>query len=142
MDIDREGTLNDPAINQKAEGKIFPGLPQSEIKTDFLRTFEFNSPEQLIIIETKEYSSLCEYSGLPDGGTLKIEYYPTAGKAVELKSLKYFMVSMRNVLIFQERAAKRIYNDLKNLLETERIKVTLTYNIRGGFDVVCIEGTL
>lgn len=142
MDIDREETLHNPEIGQKAEGKIFPGFPQSDIKTDFLKTFLFDSPEQLITIETKEFSALCEYSGLPDSATLKIEYYPTGGKAVELKALKYYIVSFRQILIFQEKAAKRIYNDMKNILETEKIRVTLIYNIRGGFDVTSVEGSL
>ena len=73
---------------------------------------------------------------------MKIEYYPTGGKCIELKSLKYYFVSFRNVGIYQEAATKRIYMDLKNALGTEKIKVTTIYNTRGGFDTTCIEGKL
>ena len=39
---------------------------------------------------------------LPDIAYVKIEYFPTGGKCVELKSLKYYFVSFRNVGIYQE----------------------------------------
>ena len=35
-----------------------------------------------------------------------------------------------------------IYNDLKNALETEQLMITTLYNIRGGFQTTCVEGTL
>ena len=73
---------------------------------------------------------------------VKIEYFPKGGKCIELKSLKYYFVSFRNVGIYQEGATKRIYNDLKSTLETEQIRVTTIYNTRGGFDTTCIEGEL
>lgn len=124
------------------EGKRFDFVDESHIRTDFLETFDFDSPEQLIITETREFSAVCPFSGLPDYAYLKIEYHPDGGKCVELKSLKYYIVSFRNVGIYQEAATKRIYEDLKRLLNTERLRVTTVYNTRGGFDTTCIEGTL
>ena len=47
-----------------------------------------------------------------------------------------------SVGIYQEAATKRIYDDLKALLNTSRIKITTIYNTRGGFDTTCIEGEL
>ncbi|RMI09759.1 MAG: NADPH-dependent 7-cyano-7-deazaguanine reductase QueF [Calditrichaeota bacterium] len=124
------------------EGKRFDFVDESHIRTDFLETFDFDSPEQLIITETREFSAVCPFSGLPDYAYLKIEYHPDGGKCVELKSLKYYIVSFRNVGIYQEAATKRIYEDLRGLLNTERLRVTTVYNTRGGFDTTCIEGTL
>ena len=77
-----------------------------------------------------------------DYSYLKIEYFPEGGKCVELKSLKYYIISFRNVGIYQEAATKRIYDDLKKLLDTKKIQVTTIYNTRGGFDTTCIEGAL
>ncbi|NOZ04276.1 MAG: NADPH-dependent 7-cyano-7-deazaguanine reductase QueF [FCB group bacterium] len=126
----------------KAEGKIFDFVDQSHIRPDFLETFPFDSPKQYITTETDEFSAVCPFSGLPDLAYVKIEYYPEGGKCVELKSLKYYFISFRNVGIFQEEATKRIYNDLKAVLETRRLRVTTIYNTRGGFDTTCIEGSL
>ena len=126
----------------KAEGKIFDILEEDAIRPDYLETFDFDSPEQYILTETDEFSAVCPFSGLPDFAYLKIEYNPTGGKCIELKSLKYYIISFRNVGIFQEAATKRIYNDLKKVLSTSRLKVTTIYNTRGGFDTTCVEGEL
>ena len=126
----------------KAEGRSFDFLDESHIQTNFLETFEFDSPNQYITTETDEFSAVCPFSGLPDLAFVKIEYYPDGGKCVELKSLKYYFISFRNVGIYQEAVTKRIYSDLKSVLETNRIRVTTVYNTRGGFDTTCIEGNI
>ena len=126
----------------KFDGKYFKFDGEEKINSDFLETFPFDSPDQYIMTETDEFSAVCPFSGLPDLAYVKIEYYPTGGKCIELKSLKYYFVSFRNVGIYQEGATQRIYNDLKNVLDIEKIRITTVYNTRGGFDTTCIEGKL
>ena len=126
----------------KAEGKKFDYVDESHIDADLLEVFDFNSPEQYIKTETDEFSAVCPFSGLPDISYVKIEYFPTGGKCVELKSLKYYFVSFRNVGIYQEAATKRIYSDLRGVLKTDRLMITTLYNIRGGFEATCVEGSL
>ena len=126
----------------KAEGKTFDYVDESHIDADLLEVFDFNSPEQYIKTETNEFSAVCPFSGLPDLSYVKIEYFPTGGKCVELKSLKYYFVSFRNVGIYQEAATKRIYSDLQEILKTDRLAITTLYNIRGGFETTCVEGSL
>ena len=126
----------------KAEGKIFNYDDASKINADFLETFPFESVDQYIKTETNEFSAVCPFSGLPDLAKVRIEYFPTGGKCVELKSLKYYFTSFRNVGIYQEGATKRIYDDLSSILETKKIQITTIYNIRGGFKTTCIEGNV
>tara|TARA_Y100000741_G_scaffold344542_1_gene309217 strand:+ start:59 stop:448 length:390 start_codon:yes stop_codon:yes gene_type:complete len=126
----------------KAEGLKLDYGSEELINSEYLETFLFDSPNQYIITETDEFSAVCPFSGLPDYSYLKIEYFPEGGKCVELKSLKYYIISFRNVGIYQEAATKRIYNDLKKLLNTNKMQVTTIYNTRGGFDTTCVEGTL
>jgi len=126
----------------KADGKIFDWESPDRIRTDFLETFDFDSPGQYIKTQTREFIAACPFSGLPDTGRLIIEYYPEGGKCIELKSLKYYVVSFRNVGLFQEGVTKRIYTDLKDTLATDRLRVTTIYNTRGGFDTTCCEGEL
>ena len=126
----------------KAEGLKLDYGSEDLINQKYLETFPFNSPNQYIITETDEFSAVCPFSGLPDYSYLKIEYFPEGGKCVELKSLKYYIISFRNVGIYQEAATRRIYDDLKKLLDTKKIQVTTIYNTRGGFDTTCIEGSL
>ncbi len=125
-----------------AEGRGFEFQDENHIQTDFLEIFEFDSPNQYIRTETDEFTAVCPFSGLPDTAHVIIEYYPEGGKCVELKSLKYYFVSYRNVGIYQEAATKRIYEDLKSILGTELLRVSTLYNTRGGFDTTCIEGKL
>lgn len=126
----------------KAEGKNFNYDDASKINVDFLETFPFESVDQYIKTETNEFSAVCPFSGLPDLAKVRIEYFPTGGKCVELKSLKYYFTSFRNVGIYQEGATKRIYDDLSSILETKKIQITTIYNIRGGFKTTCIEGSI
>ena len=126
----------------KAEGKQIEFLDESHINPAFLETFNFDSPNQLVTTETDEFSAVCPFSGLPDLAYVKIEYHPDGGKCVELKSLKYYFISFRNVGIYQEAVTKRIYIDLKIALNTKRLRITTIYNTRGGFDTTCVEGNL
>ena len=126
----------------KAEGKQFKFLDESHINPGFLETFNFDSPNQLITTETDEFSAVCPFSGLPDLAYVKIEYHPNGGKCVELKSLKYYFISFRNVGIYQEGVTKKIFGDLKGILDTSKLRVTTIYNTRGGFDTTCVEGNL
>jgi len=126
----------------EAEGKIFNYDDASKINATFLETFPFESVDQYIKTETNEFSAVCPFSGLPDLAKVRIEYFPTGGKCVELKSLKYYFTSFRNVGIYQEGATKRIYDDLSSILETKKIQITTIYNIRGGFKTTCIEGSI
>tara|TARA_B100001564_G_C20052090_1_gene408087 strand:+ start:65 stop:460 length:396 start_codon:yes stop_codon:yes gene_type:complete len=126
----------------KAEGENFDFEDISKINPNYLETFKFDSPKQYIKTVTNEFSAVCPFSGLPDIAKVIIEYFPTGGKCVELKSLKYYFTSFRNVGIYQEAVTKRIYDDLIAVLKTKKIKITTIYNIRGGFKTVCIEGQI
>ncbi|MEO8226517.1 MAG: preQ(1) synthase [Gemmatimonadota bacterium] len=101
-----------------------------------LETFGYEGPAQRIVTETKEFSAVCPYSGLPDYAVLRIEYVPS-DRCIELKSLKYYVTSYRNVGIFQEHATARIAEDLWKALAPRQLSVTTVYNIRGGFDTTC-----
>ena len=107
----------------KAEGKSFEFLDESHIDPSLLEVFDFDSSKQYIKTETDEFSAVCPFSGLPDIAYVKIEYFPTGGKCVELKSLKYYFVSFRNVGIYQEAATKRIYSDLLSAVDRRSLRV-------------------
>ena len=126
----------------KAEGGNFNFEDTSKIDPNYLETFDFNSPNQYIKTVTNEFSAVCPFSGLPDIAKVIIEYFPAGGKCVELKSLKYYFTSFRNVGIYQEAVTKQIYDDLSLVLKTKKIQITTIYNIRGGFKTVCVEGQI
>jgi 7-cyano-7-deazaguanine reductase len=119
-----------------AEGRTIPFVGPEHIDVAVLETFGYEGPAQEIVTETNEFSAVCPYSGLPDFARLTITYVPGA-KCVELKSLKYYVTSFRNVGIFQEHATARIAEDLFKVLEPQKLSVRTVYNIRGGFETTC-----
>jgi 7-cyano-7-deazaguanine reductase len=106
---------------------------EDEIKPEILRTFpyEYKGKDIVIKIETDEFSAVCPWSGLPDYGKIIVEYIPT-DLILELKSFKYYIYTYRNVGIYQEHAINRIFEDIVKILKPKWIKITLTYNVRGG----------
>ena len=119
-----------------AEGRTIPFVGPETIDVSVLETFEYSGPDQEIATETREFSAVCPYSGLPDFATLTIKYVPS-DSCVELKSLKYYVTSYRNVGIFQEHATAKIAEDLFKLLEPQMLEITTRYNVRGGFETKC-----
>lgn len=119
-----------------AEGRSLPFTGPETIDVEVLETFPYDGPEQRIVTETRDFSAVCPYSGLPDYALLRIVYSPT-DRCVELKSLKYYITSFRNVGIFQEHATARIADDLYRALAPRHLEVTTVYNVRGGFETTC-----
>ncbi|MFC1616799.1 preQ(1) synthase [Candidatus Margulisiibacteriota bacterium] len=120
----------------KADGKIFNFDPPEKIKADFLEVFPYKGEKQYITYKTKEFSAVCPFSGLPDIAEVVIEYIPKKF-CLELKSLKYYFISYRNIGIYQEAVTNRIFKDLHKILKPQYLKITTIYNTRGGIDAVC-----
>ena len=78
-----------------------------------------------------EFTSVCPKTGLPDFGTITIEYVP--GKlCVELKSLKYYFLQYRNCGIFMENIANRVLDDVVKAIKPKSCTVTGDFTPRGG----------
>ena len=101
-----------------AEGRTVPFTGPEAIDAAVLETFPYDGPEQEIVTTTREFSAVCPFSGLPDIADLTVRYIP-GDRCVELKSLKYYIMSYRSVGIFQEHATARIAEDLQKLLARE-----------------------
>ena len=93
--------------------------------------YEYRGQEAEVVIDTDEFTAVCPWTGLPDFGTLTVKYVPDRS-CIELKSLKYYLLSYTGVGIVQEHAANRILSDLAKACEPVRMTVTLDYKVRGG----------
>ena len=110
-----------------------PSKNEEAIDPSCLLTFQYDYPDQRsqVDIDTDEFTAVCPWTGLPDYGTLIISYIP-GRSCIELKSLKYYLLSYRDVGIVQEHAANRILNDLVAACNPRSMKVVLDYKVRGG----------
>jgi 7-cyano-7-deazaguanine reductase len=84
-----------------------------------------------IRISIPEYTAICPKTGLPDFGTIEIEYQPDQW-CLELKSLKEYVTAFRNLGIFYENAVNRILRDLIAACRPVRMKVRGEFTPRGG----------
>ncbi len=93
--------------------------------------FEYPGSNTEVVYETDEFTAVCPWTGLPDFAKLVITYVPDQS-LVELKSLKYYLTSYRNVGILQEHAINRILQDLVKLLSPISMRIEAEYKERGG----------
>jgi len=108
---------------------------QSEEAIDLavLEAIPFDYPDSAteVVYDTDEFTFVCPWTGLPDFARLLIRYIP-GNSLVELKSLKYYLTSYRNVGILQEHAVNRVLQDLVQLLQPVSMVVEAEYRERGG----------
>lgn len=84
-----------------------------------------------------EFTSVCPKTGLPDFGTIVVEYVP--GKlCLELKSLKYYFLQYRNLGIFMENIANRVLDDVVSAIKPKSCVVTGEFAPRGALHSVIV----
>ena len=95
----------------------------------------FNNPEKkneyLIKIKVPEFTCLCPKTGQPDFATLYIQYVPKK-LCIELKSLKQYVASFRQIGTFHEAVTNQICNDLSLVTAPYYLKVIAKFKVRGG----------
>jgi 7-cyano-7-deazaguanine reductase len=105
-----------------------------------LETFPNPNPKNdyTIRIRIPEFTCLCPKTGQPDFARLHLEYVPDA-LCVELKSLKLYVWSYRNVGAFHEAVTNGMLADLVRVLAPRFARLTAKFNVRGGLytTVVC-----
>jgi 7-cyano-7-deazaguanine reductase len=110
---------------------------QKAIKSVRLEIWENPHPERdyEIDISFPEFTCLCPRSGYPDYANIKIKYVPDE-KIVELKSLKLYLNSYRNLYISHEESTNRIFGELKKKLNPRFLEVVGDFNPRGNVKTV------
>ncbi len=109
---------------QHAQSGINTKLPKIEAWPNQFKNYQ-------ITIEIPEYTAICPKTGLPDFGTIRITYLPDR-QCVELRSLKMYIHSYRNLGIFYENAVNRILKDLVAACHPVNARVTGEFTARGG----------
>ena len=117
---------------------------EKAIRKAKLELWDNPSPERDydIAITFPEFTCLCPRSGYPDFATIGITYVPDR-KIVELRALKLYLNSFRDVHISHEEVTNRIFAELEKRLEPRALEVTGDFNPRGNVKTiirVCSEG--
>ncbi len=110
-------------------------MPEIEI-------FENQFPQRDYFVThiNEEFTSVCPKTGLPDFGTITINYIPDK-LCLELKALKYYFLDFRNKGIFYEAVTNQILDDLVNACQPRYMEVIGNYSVRGGLhsDVTAVH---
>ena len=119
------------------------GTPQNS--PTILETFPTPRPGRPyeIRFECPEFTCLCPKTGQPDFATIRIRYVP-AERCVELKSLKLYLWSYRDVGAFHEAVTNQICDHLVQLCAPQFLEIEGEFKVRGGIytTVVCRHGSL
>ena len=120
-------------LDERGSRRRFDQETEEAIDTEVLERIPFEYPGSAshVSYETEEFTAVCPWTGLPDFARLVITYTP-GHWLVELKSLKYYLNSFRNVGILQEHAAHRVLKDLVSSLDPVCMTVEAFYRERGG----------
>ena len=78
-----------------------------------------------------EYTSVCPKTGLPDYGTITIQYKPRKS-CIELKSLKMYLLAYRSLGIFYENAVNKMLHDIVQAVGPEWCVIKGEFTPRGG----------
>lgn len=110
-----------------------PEHAQAGLDHDFpeIETWPNQFPAYEIVIDIPEFTSVCPKTGLPDFGVLKIRYMPDKS-CLELKSLKEYLLSYRNLGIFQENIVNRVLEDVVRACKPKWAVVVGDFRPRGG----------
>ncbi|MGH9939358.1 MAG: preQ(1) synthase [Blastocatellia bacterium] len=143
--------IKSKVIRSSTAGKKFPPLrevtpetrleirstPDGEMNLYPLDTFEYEYAGNRIEIEftSSEFTAICPFSDFPDFATLRIRYAPNR-RCVELKSLKLYINSFRDVKIFHEHAVNRILEDFVAACDPLEFHIEGDFNMRGNIKTV------
>tara|TARA_Y100001936_G_scaffold110477_1_gene108641 strand:- start:1015 stop:1383 length:369 start_codon:yes stop_codon:yes gene_type:complete len=100
---------------------------------DLLETFDNPQKENdyLIKMDIPEFTCICPLTSQPDFAEFYLEYVPDK-HCVELKSLKLYMGSYREVGAFHEDITNQIFNDLYGLIKPRFMRIDAHWKVRGG----------
>ena len=123
------------ATNQ--QGLDIQSTPREEMQLYPLDTFayEFPGKEIKIDFEMTEFTAICPFSDFPDFATIRLQYVPNE-RCVELKSLKLYINSFRNVKIFHEHVINVILEDFVSACDPLSVEIEGDFHVRGNIKTV------
>ena len=86
--------------------------------------------DYLINMDIPEFTCLCPLTGQPDFARFEINYVPDK-KCVELKSLKLYMASYRDIGAFHEDNTNQVLKDISTLIKPRFISIIGYWKVRG-----------
>jgi 7-cyano-7-deazaguanine reductase len=124
--------MSAPISAPNQQGLNIQSTPREKMQLYPLDTFayEFPGKEIKIQFEIPEFTCICPFSDFPDFATIRIEYVPNE-RCIELKSLKLYINSFRDVKVFHEHVINMVLEDFVNACDPLSVEIEGDFNVRG-----------
>ena len=111
--------------------------PRDEMGLYPLDTFayEFVGREIWIEFEMPEFTAICPFSDFPDFAIIRLKYVPNE-RCIELKSLKLYINSFREVKVFHEHVINIILEDFVQACDPSKVEIEGDFHVRGNIKTV------
>ena len=130
--------LDDSSTGQvNRQGLNIQPTPRSEMDLYSLDTFEYEFPGKEIWVEFEmpEFTAICPFSEFPDFAVIRLKYVPNR-RCVELKSLKLYINSFREIKIFHEHVINIILEDFVKACDPLSVEIEGDFHVRGNIKTV------
>jgi len=111
--------------------------PREEMNLTPLDTFVYEYAGRNIWIDfvIPEFTAICPFSDFPDFAVIKLSYIPNE-RCIELKSLKMYINSFRNIKIFHEHVVNVILEDFVGACDPLEVRIEGDFHVRGNIKTV------
>lgn len=123
--------------SENLQGLEIRSTPREEMDLVSLDTFkyEYVGREIWIDFEIPEFTAICPFSNFPDFATLRLRYIPNE-RCIELKSLKLYVNSFREVKVFHEHVINMIIEDFVRACDPLKLELEGDFNVRGNIKTI------
>ena len=111
--------------------------PRGEMNLYPLDTFayEFAGRDIWVEFEMPEFTAICPFSEFPDFAVIRLRYVPST-RCIELKSLKLYINSFREIKVFHEHVVNIILEDFVKACDPLKVEIEGDFHVRGNIKTV------
>lgn len=130
--------LDSPAAQgSNQQGLEIRPTPRDEMILFPLDSFPYEFPGNQIWVEFEipEFTAICPFSDFPDFAVIRLKYVPNE-LCIELKSLKLYINSFREIKVFHEHVINIILEDFVAACNPQRVEIEGDFHVRGNIKTV------
>ena len=122
---------------ENLQGLDIRSTPREEMELYPLDTFRYEYPGKEIWVEFEmpEFTAICPFSDFPDFAVIKLKYVPNE-RCIELKSLKLYINSFRDVKVFHEHVINMMLDDFVKACDPLRVEIEGDFHVRGNIKTI------
>jgi len=126
---------NLPPVNQ--QNLDIRSTPREEMILFPLDSFEYEYKGREIWIEFEipEFTAICPFSDFPDFAVIRLKYVPNE-RCIELKSLKLYINSFREIKVFHEHVINIILEDFVKACDPLKVEIEGDFHVRGNIKTI------